>query len=291
MIAREAPAGLVILGHPVAQSRSPVFQGAALQAAHLSQTYERVDVPPGTLDSALARCAAERLGGNVTMPYKEDVAARAAHLSDAARRSGAVNTFWHDRGQLVGHNTDVDGARASIEALASAAGHDGAVVFGAGGAASAVLLALDALGVRDVHLVARTPARAALLVARTGAAGVVHAADAPIVRDLTARASIVINATPVGFGDDHLPIAPEHLGPDTAAFDLVYRPGGTAWTRAVAASGRWAEDGLRMLVEQGAAAFRSWFAIEPDRAAMWAALDATPPPIRRAAARGTPHTG
>jgi shikimate dehydrogenase len=54
--------------------------------------------------------------------------------------------------------------------------------------------------------------------------------------------------------------------------DLVYRPDETAWVHACRARGLRAEDGMRMLVEQGAEAFRVWFDVEPSLAAMWGAL-------------------
>lgn len=280
MIATERPAALVILGHPVAQSLSPVFQSAAMRAAGIDCAYTHRDVPPDTLDAVLAECAAARMGGNITMPHKNAVAERAARLSDVARRAGAVNTFWFERGALVGHNTDVDGARASIDALAPARGHDRVVLLGAGGAAGAVLLALESLGLSKVVLASRTLARAQALLACVGTAGIALSTEDPQLDEWLATASLVINATPLGMKDDAFPIALDRLGRDTAVFDLVYRRGGTAWMRAAREAGHWAEDGLRMLVEQGAAAFTCWFGVSPDRQVMWDALESAPPPTR-----------
>lgn len=279
-IASERPAALVILGHPVAQSMSPVFQGAALHAAGIGCEYARRDVPPESLDAVLAECAAARIGGNVTMPHKNAVAERASRLSEVARRAGAVNTFWFERGALVGHNTDVDGARATIAALAPAGGHDRVVMLGAGGAAGAVVLALESLGVAHVAIAARTPPRAEALLVSMGATGTVLADHDAQLDEWLATASLVINATPRGMKDDTFPVDLARLGRDTAVFDLVYRRGGTAWMRAARAAGHWAEDGLRMLVEQGAAAFTCWFGVAPDRRVMWDALDSAPPTPR-----------
>lgn len=277
-VAREHPRGLVILGHPVAHSRSPVFQSAALEAAQLSVRYTRIDTPPDRLDDTLRQCAEERWGGNITVPLKELVAERCTRLSNVAMRAGAVNTFWFDGNQLVGHNTDVDGANATIDALCPNGLNGPVVLLGAGGSAAAVLVALTERKSAELTVIARTPERAEALLTRVGATGVVRSSDDALVNDLLGSASLVINATPIGMRDDALPVAIERLGSDTAVYDLVYRDLGTAWTRAAKARGLRAEDGLRMLVEQGAAAFHCWFGIEPSRDVMWKSLGLNGPP-------------
>lgn len=282
LTARDAPRALVILGHPVTQSRSPDFQGAALAHAGLAISYDRLDTPPADLDATLARCAASHTGGNVTVPLKELVFARCARVSLVAERAGAVNTFWFEDGLLVGHNTDVDGAGATIDALCPGGVTGSVVLLGAGGSAAAVLLALAQRHAPSITVVARTPARAEALLARTGVTGTVIDAGAPHadarVHEALQRAMLVINATPVGMRDDAHPAPVAALGAGAAVYDLVYREGGTAWTRAAAARGLRAEDGLRMLVEQGAAAFRCWFGREPARDVMWQALGRPAPP-------------
>lgn len=277
--AAQRPSRLVILGHPVAHSLSPVFQGAALRVAGLSMSYDRADVAPDRLADALTRLAAEGAGGNITVPHKEAAAALLSRCTAVARRVGAVNTFWTEQGALVGHNTDVAGAAATIRALRSGEvteTRDAPVVlFGAGGAAAATLVALDDLGFRRITLIARNTARARALLERLA----IPARLAPLeaVDEAVGAAALVINATPVGTRDDAFPVAVASLSSQCAAFDLVYRPGLTPWIAACRHAGLRAEDGLRMLVEQGASAFETWFDVPAPRAAMWRALDAAPP--------------
>ena len=101
------------------------------------------------------------------------------------------------------------------------------------------------------------------------------------------------NTTPLGLSPtDELPADPAGFHSRPAVFDLVYRHpapgmkesvtgntaiGGTAFTRAALARGLVARDGLAMLVEQGAQAFRCWYGIEPPKETMWAALGCKPP--------------
>lgn len=275
------PRGLVILGHPVQHSLSPVFQNAALQAAGFAVTYERRDVPAASLASALQVCREADIAGNVTMPHKEAVFRLAERVSPVAQRTGAVNTFWWDGGALVGHNTDVDGVMATVRALCSPAFAGEIVVLGAGGSAAAVLVALreltDRPAVREAPLtiVARNTERAVRLLQQVGV-------EARVVSEVGAvrweRAALVINATPLGMQPaDPLPVPPATLAAGTAVFDLVYRRDGTAWVHAARAAGLTAEDGLRMLVEQGAAAFTCWFGTSPSRQVMWTSLGLSEP--------------
>jgi shikimate dehydrogenase len=105
----EVPGRLVLLGHPVAHSLSPVFQNAALEAAGIRLTYDAVDVPPATLTATLDQLARVSAAGNVTVPHKLAVARACVRLTAEAERVGAVNTFAIRDGVLVGHNTDIAG--------------------------------------------------------------------------------------------------------------------------------------------------------------------------------------
>lgn len=255
------------------------MQGAALRAAGLATRYEAWDVPPGALPGVLARLREEGAAGNVTIPHKEAVAAVAGRLTPEAQQVGAVNTFWHDAGTLVGHNTDLGGARAAVAALwTPALSGSPVLLLGSGGSAAALLVAVSEVPHGGVQIVARTPARATRLGERLRVDARVVAADATAgsaagaPRALVERAGLVINATPIGQRDHGVPVPVSWLAPDAAVLDLVYAPAGTVWVRASRAAGRRAEDGRRMLVEQGALAFAAWFGIPADRDVMRAAV-------------------
>jgi shikimate dehydrogenase len=181
-----------------------------------------------------------------------------------------VNTFWlDDDDQLVGDNTDVGGFDASVRGLLGAEPRDLTVgVVGAGGAAAAVLAAVESWPGCYAHVFNRTPERARLLAERFGAV-------AQPVDDVgvIAGAQLVVNATTIGLYDDANPLDPELIAPESAVVDLVYRPGKTAFVQRLEARGLRTVDGLPMLVEQGALAFERWFGFAPDRSVMWRALD------------------
>jgi shikimate dehydrogenase len=140
-------------------------------------------------------------------------------------------------------------------------------VLGAGGAAGAVLAAIEGWAGCRALVHNRGEERGRALVARFSS--IAQSSD---VETIARESQLVVNATPIGLRDDFVPIAPESLRTDAAVFDLVYRPGETTWVRQARAAGRRAADGLGMLIEQGALAFERWFGFAPDRDKMWSAV-------------------
>ena len=259
------PGRLVLLGHPVSHSLSPVFQNAALRAAKIPLKYEALDVTPTELRSVLRELREAKAAGNVTIPHKTAVHASCDKISDVADRVGAVNTFWFESGDLHCDNTDVAGFDAAVRALLGSEPVNARVVlFGSGGAAAAILAAVERWQNARVSIVARNADKARKLARRfRDVAGV----ETSLEKSLTG-ATLIVNATPIGQHDDAQPIDIEMIEPTTAVFDLVYRRGGTPWVKAARQKGCPAADGLPMLLEQGALSFHRWFGIEPDREAM-----------------------
>jgi shikimate dehydrogenase len=265
------PGRLVLLGHPLGHSLSPTFQNAALRAAGIELTYEAVDIPRSALPETMRALRRARAAGNVTIPYKEDVVHACDRLTPSARAVGAVNTFWTAvDGAIVGDNTDVDGFRAAVARLLGDPPENARVaLFGAGGAAAAVLHAVAAWAGAHVRVYSRTRDRAATLVERFAVPAEVVDSAATAVENAT----LVVNTTPLGRrADDPLPVELNALPQDAAIVDLVYTRNETALVREARAHGHRAMDGLVMLVEQGAVAFERWFGAEPDRGAMWSAI-------------------
>lgn len=263
------PGRLVLLGHPVAHSASPRFQNAALRAAGIPLLYEALDVTIEELDTTLQSLALVNAAGNVTIPHKEVVAGRCVHLTPVAKRCGAVNVFWHEDHVLCGDNTDVAGVEFVSSALLQRRTSGARVALvGAGGAAAAVLCAVERWEGARVRLYNRHMPRAQSLASRFPAITEV----ASTVDDALRDATLVVNATPVGLHDDSHPVSIALLPEGSAVFDLIYRPTETSWVREAREAGHRAADGEGMLMEQGALAFERWFGRKPDRGAMWKAM-------------------
>lgn len=265
----QLPGRLVLLGHPVAHSLSPAFQNAALRRAGIPLVYEALDVLPGQLATVAALLAEANGAGNVTVPHKPAFFALCARRSPVAERVGAVNTFWTEDGALVGDNTDVGGFEAAVRRhFGPPRARERVAVLGAGGAAAAVLAAVERWEGARARLHARTMARAKSLVAA-------FPRIATTEHDLGAAldgATLVVNASPVGLEGDRYPVDPALIPAGADVYDLTYRRGETAWVHACRARGLRAADGTAMLIEQGALSFERWFGRQADRRVMEEAI-------------------
>jgi shikimate dehydrogenase len=265
---------LGVLGWPVAHSRSPAIQNAALHAAGLTGwRYQLLPVPPELVAEVVpAMPRAGFAGANVTIPHKQAALALAQKATPRARAIGAANTLTFDRGgQISADNTD---APALIAALPFPAAGRTALVLGAGGSARAAVWALRDAGAAEVRVWNRTAHRARDLAAELCAT----ATDRPTAAD------ILVNCTAVGLDGadsfDRLPLGPEDLGGYGCIADLVYTAAGTTLIAQARRRGIPAVDGLELLVGQGALSFEIFTgraaSVEVMRAAAQAATARVP---------------
>ncbi|MFZ0039720.1 MAG: shikimate dehydrogenase [Solirubrobacteraceae bacterium] len=240
---------LGVLGWPVAHSRSPAIQNAALSAVGLSDwRYQLLPVPPdlfAELVTALPQAGFR--GVNVTIPHKQAALNVATEPTPRARAIGAANTLVFDPGgTTTADNTD---APALVSSLPVPVRGATAIVIGAGGSARAAVWALLDAGAASVGVWNRTTERAARVCAELGGTPV----------EEVSGADILVNCTSVGLDGstpfDRLPVSAAGLTSFGCIVDLVYAPAGTALIREARARGIATVDGLELLVGQGALSF------------------------------------
>jgi shikimate dehydrogenase len=241
---------LGVIGWPVAHSRSPAIQNAALAAAGLAEwRYQLLPVPADLFtETVRALPGAGFRGINVTLPHKSSALSLADEATARARAIGAANTLtFDDAGTIRAENTD---APALIAALPFAPAGRTALVLGAGGGARAAVWALLDAGASEVRVWNRTRARASALCQELGASPVGRAS----------AADLIVNCTSVGLQDSaatfhQLPLGADELPDYGCVVDLVYTPRGTALVHAARARGVPSVDGLELLIGQGALSF------------------------------------
>jgi len=265
---RSAPARtrLGVLGWPVAHSRSPEIQNAALRAAGLSGwRYQLLPVPADLLAPVVHGLPQAGFRGvNVTIPHKEPALALATAPTARAQAIGAANTLVFEAdGRIVADNTD---APALLEALPIEIAGASALVLGAGGSARAAVWALGAAGAREVRIWNRTAERARQLGHELGADAV----------SVAGPADVLVNCTSVGLNGarslEGLPISASDLGDFRCVVDLVYADSDTELVRAAREHGVPAVGGLELLIRQGALSFELFTGVPASLEVMRAAV-------------------
>ena len=254
------------------------MHNAAFEALSFDARYEAHDVRPEDLAERVASLRSPGvLGANVTIPHKLAVLPLVDTLTEAAEAVGAVNTLINREGTLLGHNTDAAGF---LRALQEDGGFEmagtSALLLGAGGAARAVVYALLSAGVERVQVYNRTLAKARALAADFSAdfgadfsaVGNVEVVSEEALPEAVRRTSLLVNTTSVGMerggvNPDTSPLPAGVLPQNGFVCDLVYRPERTRLVQDAHAAGLRTQNGLPMLVYQGAEAFQCW----TDRAA------------------------
>ncbi|WP_456425226.1 shikimate dehydrogenase [Rhodocaloribacter sp.] len=261
---------VLLLGDPVAHSRSPLIHNAAFRHQGMNMVYVAARVAREDLAAAVAGLRALGVAGaNVTIPHKQAVAPMMDTLSPEAEAVGAVNTIVCRREaggvRLHGDNTDVAGFLAPLHTFAGRLRGAPMTVLGAGGAARAVVYALlTTFAPARLTVVARDPAKAARLAGAFAGhdAGRALRAVAWAGAGEAVRASrLLVNATPVGMHPDATRTPwphPTDFGPGQIVYDLVYNPETTRLLHEAATRGATTLGGLDMLVGQAAAAYTQW---------------------------------
>lgn len=255
-----------VIGHPIAHSRSPALHGFWLKRYGLKGHYMPLDIAPQDFAEALHMLPKMGfVGCNVTIPHKEAVLALADIVTDRAALIGAANTIiFRKDGKIHADNTDGIGFLNNLRQ--EAPGWDpatgAAAVFGAGGAARAVICALLEAGAPEVRVANRTRARAEHLRHDFGTRVVVvdwHAGG-----EMVEDAATVVNTTSLGMvGKSDFKTPLHRINPRALATDIVYTPLETPFLKAAAEAGCVTVDGLGMLLHQAVPGFERWFGTRP----------------------------
>lgn len=271
----EPPVRLGVMGDPVAHSRSPGFQNAALHSCGIQARYAKLHVPPERFNEVLrALPVAGFLGANVTIPHKAAALAGVDEADAYARASGSVNTIVVNGEKLMGFNTDGPGLVRAIREEFNVDMRDLRVVLlGAGGGAGrgiAVQCAMERC--ERLVLVNRTLEKARSLASELApyfqsdrlCGPVERIVAIPFEDDLLRRelenADILINATSLGMKRTDPPvISPALLTANLLVYDTVYAGGTSRLLEDAAAAGARVANGLGMLLHQGALSFEIWF--------------------------------
>jgi shikimate dehydrogenase len=237
-----------ILGDPIRFVKSPQRLTAAFAARGHNGVCVPMQVPEGALERVLRGLEAvpNVRGLLITMPHKNAMFRYCATSSETAKLLGVVSIVRRN-GDGSWHGDMLDGLAFVAAQKKQGAKVEGARVLqiGAGGAGSAIAIALLDAGVRELVLHDANEARRDDLVRLLSGAGrgrVMAGAPDPTGFDN------VVNATPMGMrGDDPLPVPADLLNASMFVGDVVAGHGVTPLLQAARRVGCKTSDGSQMV--------------------------------------------
>ncbi|MBM3572455.1 MAG: shikimate dehydrogenase, partial [Alphaproteobacteria bacterium] len=254
-----------VIGWPAKQSRSPKLHGYWIRKYGIDGDYRIEERRPEEFAAFVTNLAGHGyVGANVTMPHK-DAAYALSEPDERARAVGAANTLWLAGGRLKSTNTDVEGFIAALDERAPGWDKetDSAVVLGAGGAGRAIVYGFLTRGIKIIHVVNRTLAKAEEMRQRFGPA--VRPATWEELPRLLAATRLLSNATSLGMaGKDAMTVDLAPMPAGGIVGDAVNVPLVTPLLEAARHRGFRTTNGLDMLLHQAVRGFELWFGVRPE---------------------------
>lgn len=256
-----------VIGNPISHSLSPKLHGFWLQRYGLEGSYTALEVTEDKLEETLHRLPKEGfVGANITLPHKVNVLQFADQVTDRATLIGAANTLiFKADGRIFADNTDGYGFIANLRQNAPDWDPKSgpAAIFGAGGAARAVVVSLIDAGVPEIIISNRTRPKAEALRDDFGAR--IRVVDWVQADMMLEEARTVVNTTSLGMkGAAEFRVSLDGLRKDAVVTDIVYNPLMTPFLLAAEKRGCTIVDGLGMLLHQGVPGFERWFGVRPE---------------------------
>lgn len=245
-----------VIGNPIAHSKSPLIHAAFAKQTGQDIGYERVLAPLDGFADTVQRLRDEGYKGcNVTVPFKFEAYQLCQLRSPNAQMAQAVNTLKFQPEGVFGDNTDGQGLVTDITVnLRRDLQGKRVLLMGAGGAAYGVAFPLTQAGAA-LTIANRNLSRAQAL-ADTMSKGVHPRAYSTLE---SSQFDVVINATSSGLNDELPPLPEGVFGINCLAYDMMYGRETPFMAFAREQGATVVADGLGMLVEQAAEAFRVWY--------------------------------
>ena len=246
-----------IIGDPVEHTGSPAIHNFLAEKLGDNVVYVPFHVDRGNLAEAVRGAYGLGITGlNVTVPHKQAVMAEVTELDDAALEIGAVNTIAVSKKGYKGYNTDFSGFMRQMDHDSVIAYNREVIMLGAGGAAKAVMYALQKTGASEIYVLNRSKSKAKEIFGKSKNVEILGFDEWEKIPKSPDR--ICIQCTSVGLS----PHDDECVIKDDAFFDLVetgvdliYVPRETVFMKKLRERGKKAYNGLRMLMYQAVASY------------------------------------
>jgi shikimate dehydrogenase len=240
-------------------SKSPVLFSAIMNRVGIKGMYVPFKVNPANIGQAIQSLRVLNIdGANITVPFKEAVIPYLDILSEGARIIGAVNTIVRKGDVLKGYNTNAIGFMDALSMSGFNVDGKSAVVFGAGGAAKAVVFILNWLRAGSIIVAGRNEEETKRVAAYSGG----EAKSLYSLMEQTLSANLIVNATSVSSHDESPELADLvgslKLSACELLMDLNYDRPQNFWQVLAVKNGIPFMDGLPALAHQARRSFALW---------------------------------
>lgn len=255
-----------VCGWPIHHSLSPLLHQFWLTKMGIQGGYVPFAVHPDEAVRAFKSLKKMSMTGlNVTAPLKKHAFEAADIATPEAKSLGVANCLYKEGSKLVAHNTDVEGFLAPLLSRVDTSfiKSNSTIIFGAGGAARAVIGALLGVGAAELKICTRRDEQSSKIISDINAPNLYHVPWSKRQTGLE-NAGLIINATTAGMhGRPALDIDIGNSPDGAVIYDLVYTPITTPLIQQARKYERAYIGGLDMLIAQAKPSFEKFFGVMP----------------------------
>ena len=255
---------LCVIGKPLKHSFSPIIHNYWLRKYSKPYIYEKKEIESSFLPDIISQMKNKKLiGVNVTIPYKRGVYNLLKNLDINAKKSKAVNTIYLKDEKVFGQNTDGVGyCQALKQEMNFDVMNKNILVLGSGGASFGIVSELINRGVSKIIVSNRTLEKSYELIKNFK--NKITKFEVMKWEEIkpSSTTDLIINTTSFGMKkNQEIQVNIQNLKNSTIYSDIIYNPKKTLTMKIFEDKGFLTQNGLGMLVNQAAEAFRLWFNI------------------------------
>tara|TARA_A100000164_G_scaffold372453_1_gene401762 strand:- start:524 stop:1345 length:822 start_codon:yes stop_codon:yes gene_type:complete len=253
-----------IIGNPIKHSLSPVLHEYWFKKYNINADYSIIEALDKDLPQIIKKVKQGYYSGiNVTLPFKQKIINHVDKVVNDAELTGSVNTVLLNSNNLViGENTDVYGLQAAYLKEIDNSSNKKALVIGAGGVSSSVILSIKKSGISNISITNRTNEKCIFLKKKYNFLKIISWVN---LKSEIKNFDLIINATSLGLknGDD-FNFNFSNTKNETIYIDTIYNPLETKTFKYLKQEGRRVFNGLDMFIYQGQKSFYLWNKINPE---------------------------
>ncbi len=248
----------LVIGNPIEHSLSPKLHNHWIKKNNIKATYDKKLLEKEEIKKLILDLREEKIHGlNVTVPFKKIVIPFLDIMSDEARKSQSVNTIYKVKDKIIGENTDIEGFKIGLETTKQVIKNKKALILGAGGVVSSIIIALKKMQISKIYLSNRTEIKALELKKLFPEIEIIN-------WGMITNFDIIINATSIGLNKkDEINIDYKNISKNKFFYDVIYNPKETNFLRSAKQFGAEIENGKMMFIYQAQKAFSIWHNILP----------------------------